>query len=168
MNLQHLSEKYGIGIETLQDIIKELQAPGHDPRDDLDPPTFSSNVMDIKDLAIWTILEWVVRNITDFGAFVDIGLHNDGLVHKSQMADRFVSHPMDVVHLWQQVSVRVLEIDLEREKVSLSMKTTANLVAPHSARKIEVDGAMIKAVEKQQKADTTASESTIKSTIKRS
>lgn len=122
-NIQQASTKYDIWIETLEDIIKELQAPGRDPRDDLAPPSFAGNIMDLKDLKIGDKLQGVVRNITDFGAFVDIWLHNDGLVHKSQIADRYVAHPMDVVSLWQSVEVRVLEIDLEREKVSLSMKT---------------------------------------------
>ena len=117
------SEKYDIGQETLADVIKELQRPGQDPRDDIAPPSFAAEIMEIKDLQIGMQLEGIVRNITDFGAFVDIGLHNDGLVHKSQMADRFVGHPIDVVSLWQQVKVKVIEIDLEREKVSLSMKT---------------------------------------------
>lgn len=117
------SEKYDIGLETLADVIKELQRPGQDPRDDLTPPSFAAEIMEIKDLQIGMSLEGIVRNITDFGAFVDIGLHNDGLVHKSQMADRFVGHPIDVVSLWQQVKVKVIDIDLEREKVSLSMKT---------------------------------------------
>lgn len=121
--VQQVSTKYDIWLETLEDIIKELQAPGRDPRDDLAPPSFAGNIMDIKDLNIGDKLQGVVRNITDFGAFVDIWLHNDGLVHKSQMADRYVAHPMDVVSLWQSVEVRVLEIDFEREKVSLSMKT---------------------------------------------
>ena len=121
--IEYLSEKYDIGEATLEDIIKELQAPGRDPRDDLDPPVFAGNIMDLKDLKIGDKLQGVVRNITDFWAFVDIGLHNDGLVHKSQMADRYVAHPMDVVSLGQSVEVRVLEIDLEREKVSLSMKS---------------------------------------------
>ena len=129
-----LSKKYDIGLATLQDILKELARPGFDPRDDLEPPRFSSNVMEIKDLEIGMKLEGVVRNITDFGAFVDIGLHNDGLVHKSQMADRFVSHPMDVVSLGQQVTVRVLEIDLDREKVSLSMKNGSSAPAPVAPR----------------------------------
>ena len=79
--------------------------------------------MDLKDLKIGDKLQGVVRNITDFWAFVDIGLHNDGLVHKSQMADRYVAHPMDIVSLGQSIEVRVLEIDLDREKVSLSMKS---------------------------------------------
>jgi protein Tex len=122
-NIQQASTKYDIWLETLEDIIKELQAPGRDPRDDLTPPSFAGNIMDLKDLKVGDKLQGVVRNITDFGAFVDIGLHNDGLVHKSQIADRYVAHPMDVVSLGQSIEVRVLEIDLEREKVSLSMKT---------------------------------------------
>jgi protein Tex len=125
MNLSHLATTYDIWPETLKDILSELQRPGHDPRDDLAPPVFASNVMEISDLKIGDLLDGVVRNITDFWAFVDIGLHNDGLVHKSQLADRYVGHPLDVVHLWQAVKVRVLEIDLEKEKISLSMKTGA-------------------------------------------
>ena len=121
--IQELSIKYDIGEATLSDIIKELQVPGRDPRDDLQAPVFASNIMDLKDLNIGDKLQGVVRNITDFWAFVDIGLHNDGLVHKSQMADRYVAHPMDVVSLWQSVEVRVLDIDLDREKVSLSIKS---------------------------------------------
>jgi len=123
MNLQQLSTKYDIWIQTLSDIIAELARPGRDPRDDLDPPAFASDILEIKDLTIGMVLQGVVRNITDFGAFVDIGLHSDGLVHRSQMSDSYIAHPMDAVSLWQQVSVRVLEIDLDREKVSLSMKT---------------------------------------------
>ena len=121
--IPQFSEKYNIGEATLEDIIKELQAPGRDPRDDLTPPSFAGNITDLKDLKVGDKLQGVIRNITDFGAFVDIGLHNDGLVHKSQIADRYVAHPMDVVSLGQSVEVRVLEIDHDREKVSLSMKT---------------------------------------------
>lgn len=120
------STKYNIGQETLEDIIKELEKPGQDPRDDLTPPSFAAEVMDIKDLKVGMQLEGIVRNITDFGAFVDIGLHNDWLVHKSQMADYFVQHPIDVVSLGQQVKVKVVDIDLEREKVALSMKSESN------------------------------------------
>jgi protein Tex len=121
-----LASKYDIGAQTLSDILTELARPGRDPRDDLDPPAFASDILDIKDLTIGMTLQWIVRNITDFGAFVDIGLHSDGLVHKSQMADRYVAHPMDVVSLGQQVSVRVVDIDLDREKVALSMKSQSN------------------------------------------
>ena len=121
--LQTWSTTYDIGFETLSDIIKELQRPGLDPRENLDPPSFKSDVLETKDLQVGMILDGVVRNVTDFGAFVDIGLHNDGLVHKSQLADRFVAQPSDVVSVGMQVKVRVLDIDHEREKVSLSMKT---------------------------------------------
>ena len=121
------SEKYGIWKETLEDCIKELQRPWLDPRDEWDAPCFKSDVLDIKDLKIWMQLEGVVRNVTDFGAFVDIGLHNDGLVHKSQMANHFVSNPIEVVSVGQKVSVKVLSIDEEREKVSLTMKGDTNI-----------------------------------------
>ena len=122
-----LSEKYWIWFETMKDILAELQRPWLDPRDEWDAPCFKSDVLDIKDLKIWMQLDWVVRNVTDFGAFVDIGLHNDGLVHKSQMANHFVSNPIEVVSVGQKVSVRVLDIDLEREKVSLTMKDWSNM-----------------------------------------
>jgi protein Tex len=125
-NIATRSEKYDIGHDTLIDVIKELQRPWQDPRDDLAPPSFAAEIMEISDLKIGMQLEGIVRNITDFGAFVDIGLHNDGLVHKSQMADRYVGHPIDVVSLWQKVKVKVLEIDINREKVSLSMKSQDN------------------------------------------
>lgn len=130
MNLQTISDKYDIGTQTLSDILAELARPGRDPRDDLDPPAFASDILDIKDLTIGMTLQWIVRNITDFGAFVDIWLHSDGLVHRSQMSDSYIAHPMDAVTLWQQVSVRVLDIDLDREKVSLSMKTPGNTSSP--------------------------------------
>jgi len=119
-------EKYNIWKETLKDCIKELQRPWLDPRDKLDTPCFKSDILDIKDLKIWMHLEWIVRNVTDFGAFVDIGLHNDWLVHKSQMANHFVSNPIEIVSVGQRVSVKVLDIDEEREKVSLTMKDNSS------------------------------------------
>lgn len=108
----------------------ELQRPGLDPRDELEAPCFSSTILDIKDLEIGTKLDGIVRNVTDFGAFVDIGLHSDGLVHKSQMANYFVANPVDVVKVGQQVKVKVIDIDLEREKVSLSMKDDSGSQTP--------------------------------------
>ncbi len=126
------SEKYKIWLETLRDVLAELQRPGLDPRDELEAPCFSSTILDIKDLQIGTKLDGIVRNVTDFGAFVDIGLHSDGLVHKSQMANYFVNNPIDVVKVWQQVKVKVIDIDLEREKVSLSMKDDS---APQALRR---------------------------------
>lgn len=125
-NIQQLAAKYDIWSQTLLDIVAELSRPGRDPRDDLEAPSFASDILEIKDLTIWMQLKWIVRNITDFWAFVDIGLHGDGLVHKSQIADRYISHPMDAVSLWQSVNVRVVWIDLEREKVALSMKSESN------------------------------------------
>jgi len=116
-------DKYELGFETMEDIIKELQRPGLDPREEIEKPVFKSDVLDIKDVQIGMKLQGVVRNVTDFGAFVDVWLHNDGLVHKSQMADYFVQNPIDVVKVGQTVEVRVLDVDLEREKISLSMKS---------------------------------------------
>ena len=120
--LRDWATKYDIWFETLKDVIAELQRPWLDPRDELEAPCFASDIVDIKNLTIWMQLQGIVRNVTDFWAFVDIGLHSDGLVHKSQMANYFVTSPTDVVKVGQQVKVRVLEIDLEREKVSLTMK----------------------------------------------
>ena len=120
--IQQFAQKYELGFETMEDCLKELKRPGLDPREELEKPCFKSNVLDIKDVQIGMKLQGIVRNITDFGAFVDVGLHNDGLVHKSQMADYFVTNPIDVVKVGQQVDVRVLDIDLEKEKLSLSMK----------------------------------------------
>lgn len=120
--IESLSEKYEIWFETLNDIFKELAKPGLDPREDMETPKFKSDVLEIEDLKIGMELEWVVRNVTDFGAFVDIWLHSDGLVHKSQMADRYVSNPIEVVSVWQAVNVKVLEVDIKRERVGLTMK----------------------------------------------
>lgn len=121
--LHDWSEKYGIWFETMKDVVAELQRPGLDPRDDVEPPKFKSDVLDLKDLQIGMELDGVVRNVTDFWAFVDIGLHNDGLVHKSQMANYYVNNPIDVVSVGQNVKVKVIGIEPEREKVSLTMKT---------------------------------------------
>lgn len=120
--IQQFAQKYELGFETMEDCLKELKRPGLDPREELEKPCFKSDVLDIKDVQIGMKLQGIVRNITDFGVFVDVGLHNDGLVHKSQMADYFVTNPIDVVKVGQQVEVRVLDIDLEKEKLSLSMK----------------------------------------------
>ena len=121
-DIENFAQKYELWYETMQDILKELQRPGLDPREEIEAPCFKSDILDIKDVEIWMKLEGVVRNVTDFWAFVDVGLHNDGLVHKSQLANYFVQNPNDVVKVGQQVEVRVLDIDREREKLSLSMK----------------------------------------------
>ena len=124
--VEDFSNKYWIWFETMKDVLAELERPGLDPRDEIQAPVFKSDVLEITDLKEWMELEWIIRNVTDFGAFVDIWLHNDGLVHKSQMADFFVKNPIDVVSVWQQVKVKVVSIDLEREKVWLSMKDCDN------------------------------------------
>ncbi|MCT4617696.1 MAG: RNA-binding transcriptional accessory protein [Candidatus Gracilibacteria bacterium] len=120
--IRDFSEKYEIGFETLNDIFKELATPGLDPRENIEAPKFKSDVLEITDLKEGMILDGVVRNVTDFGAFVDIGLHSDGLVHISQLSDNYVSNPSDVVTVGQNVEVKVIEIDKKRERVSLSMK----------------------------------------------
>ena len=111
-----------VGLPTLTDIMKELEKPGRDPREQLEAFEFDSRVQTIEDLEEGMILPGIVTNITNFGAFVDIGVHQDGLVHISQMANRRIAHPTDVVKLHQHVTVRVIEIDHRRHRISLSMK----------------------------------------------
>lgn len=122
LGLNNLSEELNIGELTLKDIIKELKKPGRDPREELPKPILKSGVLDIKDLKQGMMLMGTVRNVSDFGAFVDIGVHQDGLVHKSQMADRFVKHPLDIVSVGDIVEVRVMDIDEKRHRIALSMK----------------------------------------------
>ena len=111
-----------VGIPTLTDIMKELEKPGRDPREQLEEFEFDKNVSTIDDLVEGMVLPGIVTNITNFGAFVDIGVHQDGLVHISQMANRRIAHPLDVVKLHQHIQVRVIEIDRRRNRISLSMK----------------------------------------------
>ncbi len=138
-NLEQLAEKYEIGFESLEDIFKELARPWLDPRDSIPAPSFKSDILEIEDLEIWMKLDGTVRNVTDFWAFVDIGLHSDGLVHKSQLANFFVSNPIEVVSVGQQVKVTVVKIDLENEKVSLSMKDE-NTKTVQNTRRISPSG----------------------------
>ena len=111
-----------VGIPTLTDIMKELEKPGRDPREQLEEFEFDKNVASIDDLVEGMVLPGIVTNITNFGAFVDIGVHQDGLVHISQMANRRIAHPLDVVKLHQHIQVRVIEVDRRRNRISLSMK----------------------------------------------
>lgn len=120
--VSNLANELEVGEPTLNDIIKEIKKPGRDPREELPKPIFKSGVIDMKDLKPGMILMGTVRNVSDFGAFVDIGVHQDGLVHKSQMADRFVKHPLDIVKVGDVVEVRILDVDLKRKRISLSMK----------------------------------------------
>jgi uncharacterized protein len=110
------------GLPTLNDIMDELAKPGRDPRKKFDLFEFEAGVNKIEDLKEGMVLPGIVTNITDFGAFVDIGVHQDGLVHVSQMADRFVKDPNEVVSLNQKVQVKVTGIDLDRKRIQLSMK----------------------------------------------
>ncbi len=118
----NIAEKIGVGIPTLRDIINELLKPGRDPRDELPKPVLLTDVLDIADLKPEMVLTGTVRNVADFGAFVDIGVHQDGLVHISELADRFVKNPMEVVSVGDIVKVRVLAVDPVRKRISLSMK----------------------------------------------
>ncbi len=120
--IEKLSEEAGIGIPTLKDIINELMKPGRDPRDAVEQPVLRTDVMSIEDLKEGMILTGTVRNVIDFGAFVDIGVHQDGLVHISQLSDKFVKHPMDVVAIGDIVKVKVLECDVKKNRISLTMK----------------------------------------------
>ena len=120
--ISNLAKELEVGEPTLNYIIKEIKKPGRDPREELPKPIFKSGVIEMKDLKPGMILMGTVRNVSDFGAFVDIGVHQDGLVHKSQMADRFVKHPLDIVKVGDIVEVRILDVDLKRKRISLSMK----------------------------------------------
>lgn len=120
--LKSLADELGIGEPTLRDIIEELKKPGRDPREALPPPLLKRDVLDITDLKPGMVLSGTVRNVADFGAFVDIGVHQDGLVHISQLADRFVKNPMEVVSVGDIVTVRVIDIDPAKKRISLSMK----------------------------------------------
>lgn len=122
LELESISDELDIGLETLKDIIKELKKPGRDPREDMPKPILRKNVLSIEDLEMGMIMQGTVRNIVDFGAFVDIGVHQDGLVHISQLvADKYVKHPLDIVSVGEIVDVKVLDVDIERKRIQLSM-----------------------------------------------
>lgn len=117
-----LSKELSVGIPTLTDIIEELKKPGRDVRDSLPKPVFKREIYDIKDLKPGAVMEGTVRNITNFGAFVDIGVHQDGLVHISQISNSFVKNPMNVLSIGDIVKVKILDVDQERKRISLTMK----------------------------------------------
>ena len=120
--LEPLAAELAIGVPTLTDIVAELIRPGRDVRDTLPPPLLRTDVMDLSDLHEGMILKGTVRNLTDFGAFIDIGVHQDGLVHVSQIADRFIKHPSECLHVGDVVSVKVLACDAKKKRISLTMK----------------------------------------------
>lgn len=117
-----LAEELNIGVLTLRDIVSELEKPARDPRDEMPKPILRTDVLEIKDLEPGMILKGTVRNVIDFGAFVDIGVHHDGLVHISQMCDRFIKHPLDVVSVGDIVEVKILSVDLDKHRIQLTMK----------------------------------------------
>jgi uncharacterized protein len=119
---KHIAQKPGIGEPPLRDILDELLKPGRDPRDSLPPPLLRTDILSMEDLQPEMILQGTVRNVIDFGAFVDIGVHQDGLVHISQLADKFVKHPLDVVKIGDIVKVKVLSVDTHKKRISLTMK----------------------------------------------
>ena len=121
-NYDKLAEELGIGAITLQDIVKELEKPARDPREDMPKPILRSDVLEMKDLTEGMILKGTVRNVIDFGAFVDIGVHQDGLVHISQMSDKFIKHPLEVVSVGDIVEVKVMSVDLKKQRIQLTMK----------------------------------------------
>ena len=112
----------GVGVPTLRDVVSELLKPGRDPRDELPPPLLRTDVLEIKDLKPGMELKGTVRNVIDFGAFVDIGVHQDGLVHISQICDKYIRHPSEVLSVGDVVTVWVKEVDEKKKRISLTMK----------------------------------------------
>ena len=117
-----MAEELGVGEITLRDIVAELEKPGRDPREEMPKPILRTDVMEMKDLKPGMVLKGTVRNVIDFGAFVDIGVHQDGLVHISQMTERYIKHPLEAVSVGDVVEVKVLSVDLEKKRISLTMK----------------------------------------------
>ena len=117
-----MAREIGVGEITLRDIAAELEKPARDPRDEMPRPILRSDILEMKDLKPGMVLKGTVRNVIDFGAFVDIGVHQDGLVHISQMTDRYIKHPLEAVHVGDVVDVRVMAVDLEKKRISLTMK----------------------------------------------
>ena len=117
-----MAEKLGVGEMTLRDIVKELTKPGREPREEMPKPVLRTDVLDMKDLKEGMVLKGTVRNVIDFGAFVDIGVHQDGLVHISEMTERFIKHPLEAVSVGDVVDVKVLSVDLKKKRISLTMK----------------------------------------------
>ena len=116
-----LAQELEVGELTLRDIVKELEKPARDPRDEMPKPILRTDVLDMEDLQEGMILKGTVRNVIDFGAFVDIGVHQDGLVHISQMSKKFIKHPLEVVSVGDIVEVKVISLDLKKKRIGLSM-----------------------------------------------
>ena len=121
-NCREMADRLGVGEITLKDIVSELEKPGRDPREEMPRPILRTDVLEMKDLKPGMVLKGTVRNVIDFGAFVDIGVHQDGLVHVSQMTERYIKHPLEAVSVGDIVEVKVLSVDLEKKRISLTMK----------------------------------------------
>ena len=121
-----MAEDIGIGEMTLRDIVEEIKKPARDPREDAPPVVFRNDVKHFEDLKPDMEMTGTVRNVVDFGAFVDIGVKNDGLVHISELSDRYVKHPLDVVSVGDTVKVKILSVDYDKQKVALTMKGVRN------------------------------------------
>ena len=119
---EEMAEKCGIGVMTLRDIADELQKPGRDPREALPPPIFRTDLLDISDLRPGMKLTGTVRNVVDFGVFVDIGVHQDGLVHISEIANKYIKHPSEVLSVGDTVQVVILDVNEAKKRIALSMK----------------------------------------------
>ena len=117
-----LAEELGIGEITLTDILKELEKPARDPREDMPAPILRSDVLDMKDLKPGMVLKGTVRNVIDFGVFVDIGVHQDGLVHISQITEKYIKHPLEAVSVGDVVDVQVMDVDMAKKRISLTMR----------------------------------------------
>ena len=122
INIKKISDELKVGKLTLEDIIKELSKPGRDPREDMPKPVLRNDILKLEDLKEGMVLNGTVRNVIDFGAFVDIGVKHDGLVHISELSDKYIKNPRDVVSVGDIVKVKVLSVDLEKQKVALTMK----------------------------------------------
>jgi uncharacterized protein len=122
LDLRELSDKLNVGLPTLEDIVKELRKPGRDPRDEMPKPLLREDILKLEDLSPDMVLNGTVRNVVDFGAFVDIGVKQDGLVHISQLADKFIKHPKEIVKVGDIVKVRIIQVDKDKGRISLSMK----------------------------------------------
>lgn len=122
-SIEKMAEDLGVGSLTLTDIVEEIEKPARDPRESMPPVVFRQDVLDFEDLKPGMEMTGTVRNVVDFGAFVDIGVKTDGLVHISEISDRFIKHPMDAVSVGDTVNVRILDVDRDRHKISLTMKS---------------------------------------------
>jgi uncharacterized protein len=137
---KQLAEELEIGELTLRDIVKELEKPARDPREDMPKPILRSDVLEMKDLTPGMVLKGTVRNVIDFGAFVDIGVHQDGLVHISEICDRYISHPLEAVSVGDIVDVQVLSVDLKKQRIQLTMKIGTSDGAKDKDKKPDKDG----------------------------